>query len=747
MKWPSGTPRPSTASYTVHHAAGTTEVTRDQRTGGGEWDLFGSFLMTPGAGHRVVLSDEADKGQVHDVIIDNDSIGTAHVGTWITHNWLGGGRPYGASFQRMDAPETFASFTWPASYVPERGLYRVYARWPANYGGTGYSVSADFTINHVGGATTVSVNQRESGGQWMPLGSFELEPSEGTLIELSGYENNGYLIADAVRIVRLKGPAEDVIVDDEDPSTTITGTWSSSSWTGGGAPVGSVFHYKYAGTGAAKISYPLGISSAGKYRVYARWSSMENRASDVKYTVFHDGGSTQVTVNQEYNGGIWMLLGVFDLSPGASPRVEVTDNANEYVVPDAVRAVRHTTAETEFIVDNQSPGVTVVGSWVTATTTDYGMPYDGNCIYAQNGGGANSITWPLAVPAAGKYQLYTRWIANTTHNTQATYTVHHAGGTTEVRFNQQASGGVWRPMGLFDLAPGAGHKVVLTDQGSLAVIGDAIKVVPIETDTHAVVADAVKLVANDAEDLLYVHADHLGSPRKMTDAGRAVVWDASFEPFGTEDSILGAETNDQRFPGQYFDGETGFHYNYFRDYDPALGRYTKSDPIGLRGGLNTYIYAWGNPITQVDPFGLDSLRFDGARLSHIDNAGGVVQSWPAVSGAPGSGPADSYRRNYGPIPEGDYSVDPNKVNYDRWWKWGWGNSDDWGTVRTPIDPKSGTNTGGRDEMYIHGGRRPGSIGCIDLTGHNDHFHDWLKRQSGPVDLTVDYPNYRSPYAQ
>jgi RHS repeat-associated protein len=61
-----------------------------------------------------------------------------------------------------------------------------------------------------------------------------------------------------------------------------------------------------------------------------------------------------------------------------------------------------------------------------------------------------------------------------------------------------------------------------------------------------------------------------------------------------------------RFPGQYYDGETGLHYNYFRDYNPGTGRYIESDPIGLKGGLNTYVYTLNNPLDQIDRFGLES---------------------------------------------------------------------------------------------------------------------------------------------
>ena len=104
--------------------------------------------------------------------------------------------------------------------------------------------------------------------------------------------------------------------------------------------------------------------------------------------------------------------------------------------------------------------------------------------------------------------------------------------------------------------------------------------------------------------LYYYHNDHLGTPQKLTDGAGQVVWSASYRAFGKASIGVGYVTQNLRFPGQYYDAESGLHYNYFRYYDPGTGRYITSDPIGLQGGLNTYVYVENNPINFIDPFGL-----------------------------------------------------------------------------------------------------------------------------------------------
>lgn len=144
----------------------------------------------------------------------------------------------------------------------------------------------------------------------------------------------------------------------------------------------------------------------------------------------------------------------------------------------------------------------------------------------------------------------------------------------------------------------------------------------------------IKPTQGGAKEVSYVHADMLGTPRAVTRvADNALLWKWDLnEPFGSNPANenpagLGPFKFPLRHPGQYEDNETGLFYNYFRDYDPAVGRYIQSDPIGLAAGINTYIYVSANPLSSWDPTGTtdDSILNPGSPPIGLPNPSADAQ--------------------------------------------------------------------------------------------------------------------------
>ncbi|MFW5443503.1 MAG: RHS repeat-associated core domain-containing protein, partial [Methylococcaceae bacterium] len=112
------------------------------------------------------------------------------------------------------------------------------------------------------------------------------------------------------------------------------------------------------------------------------------------------------------------------------------------------------------------------------------------------------------------------------------------------------------------------------------------------------------------EEIYRVYADQIDAPRQITDENNITIWQWGSKPFGESLPNEDPDENSMvfiynlRFPGQYYDVETQTHYNFNRDYNPGIGRYIESDPIGLDGGMNTYNYVSSNPVMYIDIYGL-----------------------------------------------------------------------------------------------------------------------------------------------
>lgn len=222
-----------------------------------------------------------------------------------------------------------------------------------------------------------------------------------------------------------------------------------------------------------------------------------------------------------------------------------------------------------------------------------------NCTISQST--ITQIPWNWTPPASGDYDITVMWAWSAASQC---YSWNNGTGETTCVGSSATPAGTWLSLGRRHLDAGALWHPFLSSQANTS-LGSVMRM------------DAIRYVLaqrdQSTRNYMYVHTDALGAPVRMTDKLGAVVWNADYDAYGlaqvnedVDGNSVSAAMN-LRFPGQYYDSETSSHYNYFRQYDPAKGAYLESDPIGLAGGFNTFVYADMNPVNRTDQFGLEGV--------------------------------------------------------------------------------------------------------------------------------------------
>lgn len=123
--------------------------------------------------------------------------------------------------------------------------------------------------------------------------------------------------------------------------------------------------------------------------------------------------------------------------------------------------------------------------------------------------------------------------------------------------------------------------------------------------------------------IAYVTTDQLGTPRAIANSSGTTEWQNPYQgnPWNEVAPTSSGYTYNLRFPGQYFDAETGLSNNVNRDYDSSVGRYVQSDPIGLNGGLSTYASVNNSPLKYIDPEGTDGILLVNPTAAYIPLTG------------------------------------------------------------------------------------------------------------------------------
>ncbi len=276
-------------------------------------------------------------------------------------------------------------------------------------------------------------------------------------------------------VVEPEPPEVAVLVDNTSvPADDIRGTWTASVSAAGQFEGTNYLHDGSTGKGSDKwIRYAPSLPEAAYYEVFQKWSSGDNRATNVLVEVIHADGTNTVQVNMRQSGGVWNSLGVWRFLAGSagSARILTEGTAGNYVIADAFRFVK----SDNVTVDN--PAAELSGAWVGSVGST-GQFYGTN--YLHNNTQASASLWARYRPnvsEAGVYRLQQMWNGSSGRATAAKIEVAYADGTATNTVDMNKNSGQWNTLGRYRFASGTNGFARIHTLGSagLSVIADAFR--------------------------------------------------------------------------------------------------------------------------------------------------------------------------------------------------------------------------------------------------------------------------------
>ncbi|TAJ43578.1 hypothetical protein CUJ86_10640, partial [Methanofollis fontis] len=511
--------RASNTPVDIVHAGQTDTVTVNQRVNGGQFYLLGTYTFYADSGGAIRIRNDATDGYViadavrivyegpptsdpssqpsdEGITIDNtDSAHVTMTGAWTTSSYTLVNPPYGANYLHDGNTGKGEKSVTFSPQIPEDGDYNVYIYY------TQYSNRASNTpvdIVHAGQTDTLTVNQRINGGQFYLLGTYTFYADSGGAIRLRNDATDGYVIADAVRIVYEGPPTSDppsqpsdegITIDNTDSAhVAMTGAWTTSSYTLVNPPYGANYlHDGNTGKGEKSVTFSPQIPEDGDYNVYIYYTQYSNRASNTPVDIVHAGQTDTVTVNQRVNGGQFYLLGTYTFYADSGGAIRIRNDATDgYVIADAVRIVYEGPPTSdppsqpsgeEIVIDNtDSAHVTMTGAWTTSSYTLVNPPYGANYLHDGNTGkGEKSVTFSPQIPEDGDYNVYIYYTQYSNRASNTPVDIVHAGQTDTVTVNQRVNGGQFYLLGTYTFYADSGGAIrIRNDATDGYVIADAV---------------------------------------------------------------------------------------------------------------------------------------------------------------------------------------------------------------------------------------------------------------------------------
>lgn len=310
--------------------------------------------------------------------------------------------------------------------------------------------------------------------------------------------------------------AGDVIIDNGDVGTSFTGTWAVSGGTGA---YGTNSLY---GRDGATYTWTFDLPSAGSYEVFMWWTEFTSRSDAAPVSIEHAAGTSDVTVNQQTNGGKWNSLGVWEFGITGRVTLSAPGSFPTNYCADAVMFVP--VVPVEVIIDNRDPNTESTGTWPVSGGLN---PYGADSVYNRTAG--QSFSWLFTPSTSGWYEVSMWWTEFTSRSSVTPVEIEHAGGTASLTVNQLINGGIWNTLGTFQYEAGTVYRVrVLTLADSSAICADAVRF--FKTSAPSVNANFSASPGTGVAPLEVNFTDLSTSPTALTS------WQWDFDNDGTIDS-------------------------------------------------------------------------------------------------------------------------------------------------------------------------------------------------------------------
>lgn len=347
----------SNVPVTIHHVDGDTLVAVNQKLTGSPWIELGTWGFREGMSGSVTISNAGTTAHVvaDSVMLElvqtwltdsEDATGVTLMGTWSASSGIAGF--HGTNYRHDNNSLKGSKSVSFAPTLPATRSYDVYARWTEHFN---RASNVPYDVSSLAGMTTLTLDQRDNGSIWNPLGTYDFAAGTGGTVTIRNAGTNGFVVADAVKVE----PTLTVVSDNVD-GVVIPGTFTPpdcstsatsrivGNWTISGAVPGyQGANYLSDGNaasqkGAKRVCFKPSLVDSRNYAVYLRWTASLNRASNVPIDIRHALGTTRLIVDQRVDGAQWNYLGTFPLTNDGASFIEIlTDGTDGFVIADAVQ--------------------------------------------------------------------------------------------------------------------------------------------------------------------------------------------------------------------------------------------------------------------------------------------------------------------------------------------------------------------------------------------------------------------------